>query len=58
MIRSVVNLVLATNGGFGYEEILRMDISEFQDVVKEIAIKNSADKFEQQRIDNHQRAVG
>jgi hypothetical protein len=35
-----------------------MDISEFQDVVKEIAIKNSADKFEQQRIDNHQRAVG
>jgi hypothetical protein len=49
---------MATEGAFGYEEVLRMEISEFQDVVKEVQIMRSAEKFEQQRIDNHQKAVG
>jgi hypothetical protein len=58
MIRSVVNVVMGTEGAFGYEEVLRMEISEFQDVVKEIEIIRSADKFEQDRIENHNNAKG
>jgi hypothetical protein len=56
MIRSVVNVVLGTEGAFGYEEILRMELSEFQDVVKEIEISRSAERFEQEKIDNHSKA--
>lgn len=58
MIRSVVNVVMGTEGAFGYEEILRMEISEFQDVVTEIEIIRSAERFEQDRIDNHNKAKG
>ena len=57
MIRSVVNLVMGTEGSFSYEEVLRMEIAEFQDVVKEVQIIRSAEKFEQERLDNHQKAV-
>ena len=58
MIRSVVNVVMGTEGAFGYEEILRMEISEFQDVVTEIEIMRSAERFENDRIDNHNKAKG
>jgi hypothetical protein len=58
MIRSVVNLVLATEGAFSYEEILRMKLDEFQDVVREIEIIRSAERFEQEKIDNHNKAKG
>lgn len=58
MIRSIVNVVMGTEGAFSYEEVLRMEISEFQDVVKEIEIMRSAEKFESDRIDNHNKAQG
>ena len=58
MIRSVVNVVMGTEGAFSYEEVLRMELSEFQDVVTEIEIMRSAEKFEQDRVDNHNKAKG
>ena len=58
MIRSVVNVVMGTEGAFRYEEVLRMELSEFQDVVTEIEIMRSAEKFEQDRVDNHNKAKG
>lgn len=56
-MRSVVNLVLATNGAFGYGEVMKMEIAEFNNVYKEVQIVRSAEKFEQQRADNHAKAV-
>lgn len=58
MIRSVVNVVMGTEGAFRYEELLRMELSEFHDVVTEIEIARSAERFEQDRIDNHNKAQG
>ena len=57
MLRSVVNLVMATNGAFVYSEVMKMQLAEFYSVVKEIQITRSAERFEQQRIDNHNKAV-
>jgi hypothetical protein len=48
---------MATNGSFSYSEVMKMELSEFKDVVLEIQIMNSAQRFEQQRIENHAKAV-
>jgi hypothetical protein len=49
---------MGTEGAFGYEEILRMKLSEFQEVVTEIEIMRSAERFENDRIENHNKAQG
>ena len=46
-----------TNGAFAYKEILNMELSEFKDVALEVAIRNSSERAEQTRIDNHANAV-
>ena len=58
MLSSVVNVVIGTEGAFSYEEVLRMEIDEFHDVVTEIEIISSAERFELNRIDNHNKAKG
>lgn len=55
---SVVNVVMGTEGAFRYEELLRMELSEFHDVVTEIEIMRSAERFENDRVENHNKAQG
>ena len=57
MIRTVVSIITNTNGAFSYSELLNMELSEFDDVLMELKIKDSADRINQMRIDNHARAV-
>jgi hypothetical protein len=35
-----------------------MDLADFNDVIRELNIMDSAERFERNRIDNHAKAVG
>lgn len=52
-----MNVVAMTDGTISYSEIMNMELAEFNDVVLELNIADSAKRFEQMRINNHQRAV-
>jgi len=57
MIRSVVSVVMGTNGAFSYTELLNMELAEFNDVMMELKIKESAERIEETRKRNHENAV-
>ena len=46
MIRSVVQIVLGTNGGFGYRDVLDMELSFYLWVVQELNIYASRQERE------------
>ena len=54
---SVVNVVMATKGAFGYDELMSMELARFFEVVKGIQIAKSAEKTEQFRAENHRKAI-
>jgi len=46
-----------TSGAFGYWDLMKMELSEFKDVVTELNIKQSQEKLEDFRANNHANAV-
>lgn len=57
-MRSVAKVLKKMEGAVTYSEVLNMELSEFSDFVLELRIMDSAERFEQMRIDNHRNAVG
>jgi hypothetical protein len=47
-----------TQGAFSYWDLMKMELSEFKDVVTELNIRHSKEKLEDFRVNNHANAVG
>ena len=57
IIRTVIRLVKSTEGAFGFHEIMAMELADFNDVVKELNIMESEERFANIRNEDHAKAV-
>jgi len=57
MMESVISLVMGTHGGVTYSDAMNMQVNEFFAACKTVAIIQSAERSEQNKIDNHERAL-